>query len=788
MNSLTELNNYNGSLSFLYDDQRLADVKFDRTSPDNQTQTVNEGETFSASVGIEIIDVANYTLSQPYYTIDVSALVGCTVSWPTVPSGCTVTNPSTGIYTISGVNSASIWDSVKSPNIILPSGLPNSFYGTFNYTSTIDYYSEGFGFLSKEWTTAVTVLDITLMTNPTEFTYTTSSTSLITGTPQIIDLDALYPGATWTISTSVSSTLAITSFSSASASGGTFTFNNTTKTFIISGTRTQVNAHLAAISLTSTSSNIDFNISYLLSNNQTSETDTKVQTFKNADIEFLSNVTSSVIYYAEDANSYLITGQPLITDTSFDGTGTYTLTVTPSSTSAISSMSSVGASGTSSFNSSTKVLTISGTRGQVNDHLNEISIVTAVDYSTTFTLTYYVTTPRSSHASKMQTLICNTNDIEITNMDVTRNYTGNNGNLIFSSNTPSISDFDDNTGAVYSIVLDCTFGDWSYRTTPGDANTEITATNPLTITGIRSYINDRFSTIKFYPVSGTSSNGTFNYKQYKDSVLQVDNTVVLNGTAGTYTGGRTITFTTTQTWTPSNSDVRYGKISGILLAGGGGAGGAGSIGSGQYFGGGGGGGGGVKYSSSSIYFTSGTTYTISIGSGGSYPGGNGNTTTAFSLSIAGGLGGKAGGSTGTNGYGGTSGPGVGSNYSDDSGLNGGTRAVVANPTGGYNGGGGGGHLSVNGGLAANGSNSSGGRGGYGFDEPNGANSYWGAGGGGGGTAAGSAGNAATSGKGASSSTSATTIDGYGGGGGGGYGSNAGAKGGDGVVKIIISSK
>lgn len=79
-----------------------------------------------------------------------------------------------------------------------------------------------------------------------------------------------------------------------------------------------------------------------------------------------------------------VSNNPIIETSS---AATFTITVTPSQTSYIEDMSSAGLlGGTSSFAAS--VLTISGTKDQVNSHLNNITIETTTLATADFTLTY----------------------------------------------------------------------------------------------------------------------------------------------------------------------------------------------------------------------------------------------------------------------------------------------------------------------------------------------------------------------------------------------------------------
>ena len=628
MNSLEDLNNFNGTAILEYTDFRNPTVEFDRPEATNQSVTVNEGATFPVNLGIEIVDVVEPTTSAPTYTIDVSSLAGTTVSWTTVPSGCTVTNPSTGVYTISGITTQAIWDIVKYPNISLAPAPPNGFSGTFSYTASVDYTDGVTGSESQEWTVVVTVLDVTILNNALDQRYDISTTTEIENTPSIIDLDSEYPGATWTIEATPSPTNSITSFSSSSTSGGTFTYSAVTKGFTIVGTRAQVNAHLSALSLTSNTVAIDFVLTYQATNDQDAATDTKYQNFKNIDVELLSNPTP-IIYYIEDTTKDFDSGLT-ITDEDYTGSGDYTLVITPSTTSAVNTMSSTGTGGTSTFDNGLKTLTLVGTKTQVNERLTALSIVPATDYDQNFSISYDLTSPESDTVTKLQNLYISSSDDEISNM-ITRNYVSNNENSLFATDTPVITDFDTD-GGNYSISLNCSFGLWSSDGT--------TLSNPYTYTGTKAQVNSHFSTIKFYPDANISANGTFTYTQLKNGVTQLTQTVGLTGSVGSYSDSRSLTFLTTQNWTPTLLDVRYGEVKEITLVGGGGGGSAG-----------GGGGGQVIYSDTEITISN-QTYSISVGAGGAAGnsnitangganGYNGGNTTAFGLTALGGGGGGA---------------------------------------------------------------------------------------------------------------------------------------------------
>jgi hypothetical protein len=644
MNSLTELNGYVNGLSFEYEDLRSARVIFDRLSATNQTKIVNEGEAFPLSIGIEITDVVNYATSEPTLTVDIVSVYnqGVRVDWGTLPAGVTLDEPSNGLYVISGIDSKAIWDQIKQPNIVLPTNVPNSFVGTFTYTVTIDYYDANLGNQDQEYTVAVSVLDVTFLTTPLEFVYAPNEIKKILNTPQIASyLDADYPSATWTITATVSQATSIDTFSS-SATGGTFTFNSGTKGFTIVGTRTQVNNHLANISIDSNANEIDFVIYYVLSNSVDAVTDSRTQVLTNRNIQFFSNPTDYNQFYTED--SVLpqdINGHPLITDNAYSGSGNYTLEIYPSATIDIVTLASQGVGGTSSFNNTTKVLTIVGTRAQVNSHLPNITVITAVDVDYLFQIFYKLTTPTGGTSTKIQQLICSSNDTEVSNMTLTRSYIGNRSNSIFSSNTPQIIDFDIRPENIYTVTFDCSFGLFSID--------DVSFSSPLSYTGTRTQVNSIFSLVKFFPNKDISANGFINFTQIKNSVTQVSTSFAVTGTAGVFQNPRKIIFTSTQNFTPTLEDVAYSKWA-AFIAGAGGAGGSASD-----RGGGGGGAGETIYVYDKTFAVQ--TYTVTIGTSGARntnvpsDGGDGTNSSIDGFVGRGGKGGKASGTGGASGQG-----------------------------------------------------------------------------------------------------------------------------------------
>jgi hypothetical protein len=424
MNTLEELNSY-GNETIEYTDSRAANVTFTSVESLDYFLIINESTLHSVPVGIEIDEIINYASSLPTYTINLTDLTNATATWPTLPSYVTVENTTAGIYIVRGMRSQNDWDIVKSPSI----AMPNSFFGEWSYSPTITYVYQSV-LQTVNWLVTLEVLESNSLGDTVDFVYNISSSQVIADNPLIIEIGTLNP--TYTITVTPAAVSSVSTMSSA-GTGGTSNFNNSTKVLTIVGTKTQVNSHLSSITFTATAVENDFNMTYQATSSA-GGTDTKVQFFRCASILFLGVVRTPAVYYTEDI-PLTVTGGPLITDTAFDGSGTYTYTVTPSSSSAVLTLSATGTGGTTSFNSGTKVLTITGTREQVNSYIDFITLTPAVDYVLNFSLSYRVVTPRGSSATstKTQDVLIGAQDNEIVNISVNRNYWSNTDNFPFGT-------------------------------------------------------------------------------------------------------------------------------------------------------------------------------------------------------------------------------------------------------------------------------------------------------------------------------------------------------------------
>ena len=630
MQNLSELNGYS-TIPVTFNDNRTPGVTFDRAAPQNQNINVFEGTSHLVPIGINITEVIQYDTANVKLKIDVSNLSGTTVTWATVPVDSTVVEVSSGVYQIDGINSEGIWQTVRQPSV----NLPNTYFGTFVYTVTIIALG-----VEYSYTVTTNITEVEALTNPLEFVYTGGATETITNTPNVYD-----PGTsnvTWTVTVTPNITAAVTTLSSSGSA--TTSFNNTTKVYTITGTDTQINSDLNTLQLTSDINNDpDFILTYYATNDTNAETATKLQTLRSVNTVYLGGVRG-VYYYAEDTLTAMQSSiAPLITDDSTDGSGTYTMQISALESAAKfvnATASSTGISsysGSISFNSGTGVLTITGTRSEINHILEngQMSFQAGADYASIYNVQYAVTTAQSNTQTKYQQAVANIVDEEVSNMTLDRSFFSNRANAIFSSNTPQITDAGATPTTQYTIIFESSIGEFLVEGTyPSGALTT------YSFTGTQSQCNAVYSTLRFYPTDDYSGDGTATYKQYKDGTLQLSQQFGLLGAVGGLISETTV-FSASQYWTPPYEYVKYGDVR-VLLVGGGGGG----------AGGGGGGGGAVIDTTVPL---SAQQYYIQVGTGGvpavlgyvnSYNfrggtydpvnGANGSDTVAFGLTAGGG--------------------------------------------------------------------------------------------------------------------------------------------------------
>lgn len=417
MDSLLQLNIYSNQI-LSYQDDRTFSITFDDDTPNTQSIAVTEGNTHITQSGTNITSVIS-TPSDITFTIDLTGITGATVTWATLPPGVVASIPSTDVYRLTGVNSPSIWNIVKTATITMPRDTGNN----FSYTSTIGYPTYNSSTM-KQWTTNVTVTNL----------------------PEL---------------------------SSANA----------------------------------------------------------------------------ISYYGGFAQS--IDGNPVILDAE-NSTGTYSMVITPNTTAAVTTISSLGTGGTTSFNNPTRALTITGTRTEVNSHLDNLVLDPEDGFTGNFTLNYSLTNPVSNLNTQVtQTLTYSGVGIPIINIDLPRTYTENQQNLLFPSTVPQILE---NLGYTYDISLQLA-SNIGFISTSSTASGWTAGNLTYNFSGTNSQCNTVFSTLRFYPNQDIYTAANVNYIQKVGVTTQANVNFTLTGieeTNATVAGG-----TTTKTYDSDLGSVTF---------------------------------------------------------------------------------------------------------------------------------------------------------------------------------------------------------------------------------------
>jgi hypothetical protein len=610
MNSLENLNSWSNN-PIAYPGNAAYSITFSSASPTNQTTSFVEDNAFTAPPGINITAMDS-TPRNIQYTIDLSsAAYQAYVDWGSLPYYLTSETAGTNIYRIVGPIDEDAWALIKSPTITIPDQAAN-----FTYTSTITYPdpSNTANDLTKTWNTVATVTAVPNISTPTAYEYTKNSIGTIAGAPTILNTLA----GTYGIVITPSQTSYVYTLSS-SGSGGTVVFDSVLKTLTITGTKTQVNSHLASIQLaTVTDENRSFVLSYQLTN-PSSALNTVTQTLSSTDAFVINTAT-----YLEDTPFSL---GYVVKDNSLTATN---FTISVAQTTPLPSVSP----GYFTVNGSNVGNTWSTSNTKANINAANVIYTPPVDYTGTITMTV-----NQSKVDNGNTVIQITDqpvnivnagsNPEIVNM-INRSYSSNTVTSIFSTQTPYISDGVD-IGQTYTITLTSALGKFGNSAANAIASASYSFTGNLTAT------NAQFGLMKFVPNYGASGSGTFTYTQTRGSTLQVNQTLNLTGTTVPLTPSL-YTFTGNSTWTPTLAEAYYGNAT-VLVVGGGGGGGSGNyLGSpGSSRPGGSGGGGGkvttYNFGPGSLSFL--TSYPVVVGAGGTA------VTASSNVSVTGGSGGNS---------------------------------------------------------------------------------------------------------------------------------------------------
>lgn len=284
----------------------------------------------------------------------------------------------------------------------------------------------------------------------------------------------------------------------------------------------------------------------------------------------LSNTFSST-EYAEDTLSQILNAPDIISSSE---TATFSLAIQASTPTDVEEMESTGSGGTSTWNNTTKTLTIAGTKSQINSHLDALYMRPYQDLETTISLVYTATRDSDGvQSTKTQSVTCTTTNAEIVDMiGYDRYYYRNSESPLFSYNTdtPYIDDEGVESTVSYTVTFNSADGQFGI---PADS---VAYQDTLTITGNKAYINEQIYKV-WFKADDIDYDTTFTYTQERSGIEQVNTTVdLLYGGIGfvvrTYDTAGTHSLTLDSTETTNNVfDV-------LLVAGGGGGGVAGGAG------------------------------------------------------------------------------------------------------------------------------------------------------------------------------------------------------------------
>ena len=131
MDSLQDLNNF-GNVYVTFEDDRSRSVSLAAST--DLTATAPQNATWGPPSDPNGVISAQSVANNCTFTVNVGA-TGAVVTWPnTLPKDCTYSNPSTGVYRITGPITKGVWDEIKVHNVTYPTG-----YATANtITYTID--------------------------------------------------------------------------------------------------------------------------------------------------------------------------------------------------------------------------------------------------------------------------------------------------------------------------------------------------------------------------------------------------------------------------------------------------------------------------------------------------------------------------------------------------------------------------------------------------------------------------------------------------------------------------
>ena len=308
--------------------------------------------------------------------------------------------------------------------------------------------------------------------------------------------------------------------------------NSATKTWssptlTIVGTKADVNSQLSGLEFYPAADyNSSFNITYVQTN-PTDPADWDSGTLTTGTLSMIGTDSTdftapSILSYTEDT-PLTITGLQI---TDVRNASSYESIVTLSSPTN-GQLSTSGSGGTATYTSGTGVLTITGTKAEVNSHLTSLVFTPNADFNSNVTLDYEQNNITDSVAQGTATItLQGTGSDEVVNVPATHGYRED--TTLTVSNPPEITDVA--SGKHYTVYLTPSNAAFGRAETTG--GTWDSGNSRWVITGSKTQVNNDLQTLVYVPSLDVTATNTITYEQIQttDGITQVNNTLTFNCT------------------------------------------------------------------------------------------------------------------------------------------------------------------------------------------------------------------------------------------------------------------
>jgi hypothetical protein len=242
------------------------------------------------------------------------------------------------------------------------------------------------------------------------------------------------------------------------------------------------------------------------------ETESKTWTVS-VQVTQLDQLTSASDYYYNANVADIVLNTPTYYDlgvAEYDD-ATFTLTVAPSVTTTVSTMSSTGVGGTSTFNGTTKTLTVVGNSTSISTHLGNITLTPTTGNADTYNLIYNLANPDSGFTTVRSQYVRPLDNIYLT--EATPIYFDPNTSEVLTG-VPVITALTLPVESTYTMTISSTTSgaiDTLSSTGSGGTSSFSNLTKTLTLTGTKAEINSHLANVTYQPGVDFSSDFQMRY-------------------------------------------------------------------------------------------------------------------------------------------------------------------------------------------------------------------------------------------------------------------------------------